>query len=149
MNLQSLSNTKGARSSRKRLGRGRGNGLGKTCARGHKGQMSRKGHKRKLHFEGGQMPLIRRIPKRGFTNYTRVEYVPVNVSALGVFDDGAEVTLETLRAAGLIKGGDKRVKILGVGSLEKKLTIKAQGFSEAARSKIEAAGGTAEVVAAG
>lgn len=148
MNLNELTNTAGSRSRRKRVGRGMGSGLGKTCGRGHKGQMSRKGHKRKLHFEGGQMPLIRRLPKRGFNNFNRLEYVPVNVGALAQFEDGTDVTVEVLRAAGLANGTAAQVKVLGVGELDKKLSVKAHAFSATARAKIEAVGGVAEVVPA-
>ena len=148
MNLHSLKNNKGAKSSRKRVGRGNGSGLGKTCGKGHKGQMSRSGHKHKPTFEGGQMRLVQRVPIRGFTNYTRVAYVAVNISDLvAAFDDGADVTLEALAAKGLGRGPKKSViKILGTGEISKKLTVHAHGFSASAISKIEAAGGSCTVV---
>ena len=146
MNLHSLKNTPGARSSRKRLGRGMASGHGKTSGRGHKGQYARSGHKHKLGFEGGQMRLIRRIPKRGFTNISRKEFLPVNVSQLEAFDTGAEVTPEVLIANGFAKGIATGIKILGSGTLSKKLMVKAHAFSAEAKAKIEAAGGTCEVV---
>lgn len=146
MDLSSLSNVKGARKSRKRVGRGRASGHGKTSTRGHKGQGARKGHKQKLGFEGGQMPLFRRMPKRGFKNPNRVELFAVNVSTLEVFTDGTEVTPEVLAANGISKSGKDGVKILGFGTLTKKLVVKANGFSETAKAKIEALGGTCEVI---
>jgi len=146
MDLQSLKNVPGARSSRKRLGRGTGSGLGKTSGRGHKGQQARKGHKHKLGFEGGQMPFIRRLPKRGFKNPAAIVYSPVNVAALNVFEDGAEVSLEALLALGLASKKTDGAKILGGGDLTKKLNVKVQAFSASAKAKIEAAGGTCEVV---
>ena len=122
-------------------------GHGKTSCKGQKGQQSRKGHKHKLVFEGGQMPLVRRLPKRGFKNYFRVDYAAVNVSVLNAFDNGAVVDAEALAQKGILKqlenGG---LKILGGGDLEKKLTVRANAFSESAKQKIEAAGGAAEEV---
>ena len=146
MNLHSLKNTTGAKSTRKRLGRGVGSGLGKTSGRGHKGQFARSGHKHKLGFEGGQMRLIRRIPKRGFTNISRKEFLPVNVAALSVFDAGTEVTPELMKARGMANGLADGIKILGNGSITKKLVVKAHGFSADAKAKIEAAGGTCEII---
>jgi len=146
MNLHSLTNTAGARHRRKRLGRGMASGLGKTSGKGHKGQMARKGNKRKLGFEGGQMPLIRRLPKRGFNNYTRKVYMPVNLSSLDAFEDGSEVTVEVLKKAGLANGQYDGIKILGDGEISKKLTVKAHKFSKSAKEKIEAAGGVCEVI---
>jgi len=146
MNLHSLKNTPGARKVRKRVGRGMGSGSGKTSGRGHKGQMARKGARNKTGFEGGQMPLIRRLPKRGFKNPSRTEYVAVNVAALGMFEAGTEVTPELLKSCGLAKGPMDGIKILGKGELSVKLSVKANAFSASARSKIEAAGGTCEVV---
>lgn len=146
MDLSSLQNTPGARKPRKRVGRGSGSGMGKTSTRGHKGQNARKGHKGKLGFEGGQMPLIRRLPKRGFTNPTRVEYGPVNVEALEIFENGTVVTLDVLRQAGMFKSKFDGVKILGTGELTKKLTLKVSAVSATAKAKIEAAGGTVEIV---
>jgi len=146
MDLSSLRNTPGARKPRKRVGRGAGSGMGKTSTRGHKGQNARKGHKGKLGFEGGQMPLIRRLPKRGFKNPTRVEYFGVNVCDLERFDAGTEVTLDVLRANGLFANKYDGVKLLGSGELTKKLTVKVNGASASAKAKIEAAGGSVEIV---
>ena len=146
MDLSSLKNTPGARKSRKRVGRGRSSGMGKTSTRGHKGQQARKGHKVKVGFEGGQMPLIRRLPKRGFTNPTRVEYVAVNVCDLERFENGTEVNLAVLRAQGLYTRKCDGVKILGNGVLTKKLNIKVNGVSATAKVKIEAVGGSVEIV---
>ncbi len=146
MNLHSLKNAPGARKTRKRVGRGMASGKGKTCGRGHKGQMARKGARNKTGFEGGQMPLIRRLPKRGFKNPARTEYGVVNVAALAAFEEGTEVTPELIESRGLANGPIDGVKILGQGELKVKLTVKANAFSASARSKIEAAGGTCEVV---
>ena len=146
MDLSSLKNVAGARKTRKRVGRGRASGLGKTSTKGHKGQQSRKGHKGKLGFEGGQMPLIRRLPKRGFKNPTRVVYCPINVCELEGFENGTEVTLDLLRANGLFANKFDGVKILGSGDLTKKLTVKVNGVSATAKAKIEAAGGSVEIV---
>jgi large subunit ribosomal protein L15 len=146
MDLHSLSNTEGARHRIMRVGRGRGSGKGKTCGRGTKGQMSRSGHKHKPTFEGGQMRLVRRLPKRGFTNPCGTGYQPVNVASLNGFEDGSEVTVETLRKAGLANGTVSRIKLLGQGKLERKLTVKVHAFSASAREKIEAAGGSCEVI---
>ena len=146
MELSSLTNTPGSRRPRKRVGRGMASGHGKTCCRGHKGQMARKGHKIKIAFEGGQMPYLRRLPKRGFKNPTRVAYSGVNLSALSVFAEGTEVTPERMREAGLASREPAGIKILGGGACDRKLTVKAQAFSAAARSKIEAAGGTCETI---
>jgi len=146
MDLSSLKNTPGARKPRKRVGRGSGSGLGKTSTRGHKGQNARKGHKGKLGFEGGQMPLIRRLPKRGFKNPTRVTYYPLNVCDLECFENGTEVTLDVLRACGLFANKFDGVKVLGSGELTKKLTVKVNGASATAKAKIEAAGGSVEIV---
>ena len=147
MNLHSLANTAGARRPRMRVGRGPASGKGKTCGRGHKGQMARSGHKHKPGFEGGQMRLSRRLPKRGFHSLDPRSYVPVNVGALSALADGAEVTLGSLTEAGLVKGASDGVKILGGGDLSKKLIVRVQAFSRSARAKIEAAGGACEVVA--
>lgn len=146
MDLSSLKNTPGARKTRKRVGRGRASGMGKTSTRGHKGQQSRKGHKVKTGFEGGQMPLIRRLPKRGFKNPTRIVYAPVNVCDLEQFDNGAEITLDVLRASGLFANKFDGVKVLGSGELTKKLTVKVNGVSASAKAKIEAVGGSVEIV---
>lgn len=146
MDLSSLKNVVGARKPRKRVGRGRASGMGKTSTRGHKGQNARKGHKGKLGFEGGQMPLMRRLPKRGFTNFTRVNYSPVNVSSLERFENGTEVTLDLLHACGLFANKFDGVKVLGNGDLTKKLIVKVNGVSATAKAKIEAAGGSVEIV---
>ena len=150
MELHSLKNNPGAKSTRKRVGQGRASGTGKTCGRGHKGQKARKGARRKVGFEGGQMRLVRRIPKRGFKCPTAKDYFNVNVGDLDRFDAGTEVTVETLEEAGLVKGaGIKRVKVLGRGEITKKLVVKVQAFSAIARSKIEAAGGACETMTRG
>jgi large subunit ribosomal protein L15 len=146
MDLHSLQTAEGSKHRRIRLGRGRASGKGKTSGRGHKGQMSRTGSTHKPLFEGGQMPLVRRLPKRGFKNFNRKEILPVNLDALNLFDDGAEVTIEVLQQKGLVNGRFDGVKILGSGNVEKKLTVKANAFSASAREKIEAAGGTCEIV---
>ena len=145
MKLHELKAAKGAKRRTKRLGRGEGSGRGKTSGRGHKGQWARKGHKFKEGFEGGQMPLIRRIPKHGFKNPSRKEFIGVNVESLAVFGDGAEVTPEIIKKQGLANGAGL-IKILGRGELAKKLTVKAHAFSATGKSKIESAGGTCEVV---
>lgn len=145
--LNTLTNVKGARKRRMRVGRGMGSGKGKTCGRGHKGQMARSGHKHKPLFEGGQMRLLRRMPKRGFDNSLfAVRYEAVNVGALARFPAGSEVTVEILQQSGLGVGRDVRIKILGQGELPHALRVKAHAFSESARRKIEAAGGTAEEI---
>ena len=147
MDLSSLTNTPGARKSRKRVGRGMGSGMGKTSTRGHKGQGARKGHKQKLGFEGGQMPLQRRLPKRGFNNIFRKEIVAVNVADLEArFENGAVVDVESLKQVGLVKNSFDGIKILGNGELTKKLTVKVSAFSATAKAKIEAAGGTCEQI---
>ncbi len=138
----------GSRRSRKRVGRGPGSGLGKTAGRGENGQKSRSGYSRKLGFEGGQMPLHRRVPKRGFTNIFRVEYRTVNVERLNAFGAGAVVTPESLREAGLLRKGGRGVKVLGGGDLQVALTVRAHKFTEAAVRKIEGAGGKAELLTA-
>ena len=143
MDLSNLTNTPGARHRRKRVGRGCGSGMGKTSTRGHKGQNARKGHKQKLGCEGGQMPLVRRLPKRGFNNARfRVETLGVNVADLEKrFEAGAEITVESLAKAGFSDNKRPRVKILATGELTKKFTVKVP-CSAAAKAKIEAAGGT-------
>ena len=147
MELNDLRPAKGAKRTRKRIGRGPGSGLGKTAGRGHKGQKSRSGYSRRFGFEGGQMPLVRRIPKRGFTNNFRVEFQVVNLRDLErVFADGDAVSPETLVANGLIRKGERPVKILAAGELTKKLEVTAHKFSQTARERIEAAGGRCEVV---
>lgn len=146
MKLHELKPAKGSRKKATRVGRGIGSGLGKTSGRGHKGQKSRSGGGVRLGFEGGQMPLYRRLPKRGFTNIFKKEIVTVNVETLNRFDGGTEVTPVLLVESGIIKGIKDGVKILGSGSLEKSLTVKAHGFSQQAQEKIEAAGGKVEVI---
>ena len=143
MDLSSLTNTPGARKRAKRVGRGCGSGMGKTCTRGNKGQNARKGHKQKLGFEGGQMPLVRRLPKRGFNNFEfRAEALGVNVSTLEkLFNAGDEITVAALAAKGLSDNKRPRVKILGNGELTKKFTVKVP-CSASAKAKIEAAGGS-------
>ena len=146
MKLHELKAAPGASRKPKRKGRGTATGQGKTAGRGMNGQKSRSGGGVRLGFEGGQMPLYRRIPKRGFTNIWRSEYVGVNVGALNVFENGTEVTPEMLMAKGLAKGVTEGIKILGEGTLEKNITVKAQKFSKTAIEKIESAGGKAEVI---
>lgn len=141
MNLHSLENSARSRKNRKRVGRGESSGRGKTCGRGTKGQGSRAGSGYDPTFEGGQMPLYRRLPKYGFKNRNRKEYNPVNVEVLNSFEDGTEVTPELLREKGLVKGKRELVKILGKGRLERKLDVTAHAFSASAREKIEDAGG--------
>jgi large subunit ribosomal protein L15 len=143
MKLHDLSPAKGSRKSRRRVGRGPGSGAGKTAGRGHKGQKSRSGFSRRPGFEGGQMPLIRRVPKRGFNNEFRTEYAVINVGRLSQLD--GEVTPERLVELGWTKRGEL-VKILGQGDLETGLTVKAHKFSRTAREKIEQAGGSCEVI---
>ncbi|MHA8138086.1 50S ribosomal protein L15 [Lactobacillaceae bacterium Scapto_B20] len=143
MKLNELKAAEGSRSSRSRIGRGRGS-KGKTAGRGQKGQKARS--KTRLGFEGGQMPLYRQMPKRGFSNFNRKEYAVVNLASLNQFDDGADVTPETLADAGLVKNVKFGIKILGEGDLTKKLTVKANKFSKSAQSAIENAGGKIEVI---
>ena len=146
MKLENLQYTEGSRFVSKRIGRGQGSGNGKTAGKGHKGQNARSGGGVALGFEGGQTPLYKRIPKRGFTNYTRKEYAIVNVASLNVFEDGATVDFETLKAAGLLKKQLDGVKVLGCGELTKKLTVKANKFSATAKESIEKAGVIVEVI---
>jgi large subunit ribosomal protein L15 len=129
-----------------RVGRGRASGKGKTSGRGHKGAYARSGHKHKPLFEGGQMPMARRIPKRGFTNVNRQVFAPVNIAALSAFEAGTVVTIELLRQTGMVKGNWDGVKVLGNGEIAKKIAVKANAFSAAAKEKIEAAGGSCEIV---
>ena len=146
MDLSNLSPAEGSvMSDNFRRGRGHGSGNGKTAGKGHKGQKARSGAPRP-GFEGGQMPLYRRIPKRGFTNINTKNIVGINVTALERFDNDTVVTVETLLEAGVIKNPRDGVKILGNGEITKKLTVKVDAFSEGAKSKIEAAGGTCEVI---
>lgn len=147
MKLHELSPAAGSTKERKRIGRGAASGQGKTAGKGHKGQKARAGRGMRAGFEGGQMPLQRRLPKRGFNNIFRKVIVAVNVADLNTrFDDGAVVDAQALKEAGLVKNYFDGVKILGNGELTKKLTVKADAFSESAKQKIEAAGGNAEVI---
>ena len=146
MKLHELQPAAGSTTVGKRKGRGLGTGNGKTAGRGHKGQWARSGGGVRPGFEGGQMPLMRRLPKRGFNNVFAKDYAELNVSALNVFEDGAEVSFETLLAKGLVAKKMDGVRILGKGELTKKLTVKAAGITATAKEKIEAAGGKAEVI---
>ena len=141
MKLHELSPAKGSKHSKKRVGRGPGSGLGKTSGKGEKGQKSRSGASTRVGFEGGQMPLIRRVPKRGFTNIFKVEYAVVNLSQLADFE--GDVTPEVLVERGLVRSG-RKVKVLGDGEIGKPLRVTADKFSKSARAKIEAAGGSCE-----
>ena len=147
MKLGELKPAAGSNKKRKRVGRGDGSGHGKTSTRGHKGQGARSGGNTKPGFEGGQMPLQRRLPKRGFRNPFRIEMSVVNLSQLEELPPGSEVTPETLISHGYLSGKHRRVKILADGSLSKALTVKAHGFSAKAKEKIEAAGGKTELIA--
>ena len=146
MKLHDLKPAVGATTAPKRLGRGTGSGLGKTSGKGHKGAKARSGGGKGPGFEGGQIPLMRRIPKRGFTNKFRTEYVAINVDRLEIFEDGQVVTPVELIEMGLIKKIEDGVKIMGNGDITKKLTVKANKFTATAKEKIEAAGGKAEVI---
>jgi large subunit ribosomal protein L15 len=147
MRLHDLKPRPGAKHRRKRLGQGESSGHGKTSGRGGKGQTARSGSSVRIGFEGGQMPLIRRIPKRGFNNAEfAVRYIPVNLEVLNKFDDGAKVDEAALRALGLANGRLQRVKILGDGELTRKLTVHAHAFSAAARAKIEKLGGACQLI---
>jgi large subunit ribosomal protein L15 len=149
MRLHDLKPRPGAKHRRKRLGQGESSGRGKTAGRGGKGQTARSGSSIRIGFEGGQMPLIRRIPKRGFNNVRfGTRYIPINLAALNVFDDGAQVNEAALRKVGLINGRGDGVKVLGTGELTKKLTVAAHAFSASAKAKIEGKGGKCEVVGA-
>lgn len=146
MKLHELSPVEGSKKEAKRIGRGHGSGQGKTAGKGHKGQKARAGKGMRVGFEGGQMPLQRRIPKRGFNNIFAKKIVSVNVGTLNKFEDGAVVDTAALVEAGIVKNSFDAVKILSNGNLTKKLTVKVSAYSEAAKAKIEAAGGKAEVV---
>ena len=146
MKLHELKPAEGARKDKTRLGRGTGSGCGKTSSRGHKGQKSRSGGGVRPGFEGGQMPIYRRLPKRGFKNIWRKEYAEVNVATLNIFDDDTTVDAVALVEIGILKNVLDGVRILGDGELTKKLNVKAQGFTKTAIQKIEAVGGTAEVI---
>lgn len=145
MKLHELGPAAGSTTAPKRLGRGVGSGLGKTSGKGHKGAKARSGGGKRPGFEGGQMPLYRRVPKKGFTNIFRTEYATVNVGQLGAFDNGAVVTAAMLKEAKIIRKTLDGVKVLGNGELTKKLTVEAAKFTASAKEKIEALGGKAEV----
>ncbi|MGN0557837.1 MAG: 50S ribosomal protein L15 [Acutalibacteraceae bacterium] len=146
MKLHELSPVEGSKKSPKRIGRGHGSGWGKTAGKGHKGQKVRSGKGMRVGFEGGQMPLQRRIPKRGFNNIFAKEIVAINVGTLNRFENGAVVDAKALVEAGIVKNSFDGIKVLGNGKLEKNLTVKVSAYSESAKAKIEAAGGKAEVV---
>ena len=146
MRLDELKPTEGSRFAVKRVGRGSGSGTGKTSGKGHKGQNARSGGGVRPGFEGGQMPLYRRLPKRGFTNIFAKQYVTINVEVLEKFENGAEVTAETLKEAGIISKTLDGVKILGRGELTKSLNVKVANYTASAKEKIEKAGGKAEVI---
>ena len=146
MELSKLSPVEGSTQVGKRKGRGHGSGNGKTAGRGHKGQKARSGGKVRAGFEGGQMPLVRRIPKRGFNNVFAKPLTAINLTVLNRFEDGAVVNTEALLNAGIIKKAPNGVKVLGNGKIEKNLTVQVAAFSDSAKAKIEAAGGKAEVI---
>lgn len=146
MKLHELQPTEGSRRVRNRVGRGSSSGNGKTAGRGQKGQKARSGGGTRLGFEGGQTPLFRRLPKRGFTNINRKDYAIVNIDALNRFEDGAEVTPIVLVEAGLVKDEKDGIKVLGNGEISKKLTVKAAKFSKSAEEAIKNAGGSVEVI---
>ena len=146
MKLHELSPAEGSTKASKRIGRGHGSGQGKTAGKGHKGQNARSGGGVAIGFEGGQTPLFKRIPKRGFTNFTRVEYAVVNLDTLNRFEDGAVVTPEVLKETGIVKKQLNGIKVLGNGKLEKKLTVKCNKISASAKKAIEEVGGTVEVL---
>lgn len=147
MKLENLKYNDGSKTQRNRVGRGTGSGNGKTSGKGHKGQKARSGYSRKAGFEGGQLPLYRRLPKRGFSNANfKCEYAVINLSDLNRFDEGTVVTPELLKETGLLKKQLSGVKVLGNGKLEKKLTVKANKFSSTAKDAIESVGGKVEVI---
>lgn len=146
MKLHELHPAEGSTTAAKRLGRGVGSGLGKTSGKGHKGAKARSGGGKRPGFEGGQMPLYRRVPKKGFTNIFGTDYATVNVENLNVFEDGTVVDAQALIDAGLIRKAQDGLKVLGNGELTKKLTVKAAKYTASAKEKIEAVGGTAEVI---
>lgn len=146
MKLHELSPAAGSNKEVKRIGRGHGSGQGKTAGKGHKGQKARAGRGMRIGFEGGQMPLQRRIPKRGFNNIFAKKIVAINVSSLEKFENGATVDIAALKEAGIVKNSFDGVKVLSSGELTKSLTVKVNAYSEAAKAKIEAAGGKAEVI---
>lgn len=146
MNLHELKYNEGARKNTKRLGRGQGSGQGKTAGKGHKGQNARSGGGVAIGFEGGQTPIYKRIPKRGFTNFTRVEYAIINLDQLNMFEEGTVVDPVALVATGLVKKLKDGIKVLGNGTLEKKLTVKCHKISASAKEAIEKVGGQVEVL---
>ncbi len=146
MNLSDLNQRSERYKARKRVGRGTGSGTGKTSTRGQKGQKSRSGYSRTWSFEGGQIPLFRKLPKRGFNNVFKTQYDVVNVDTLNRLDDGATVTIDSLVAAGMVKNPHGKLKVLGRGKLEKKLTVEAVKFTATARQQIEALGGEAKEI---
>lgn len=146
MKLNELKATEGSRRNRKRVGRGTSSGYGKTSGRGQKGQLARSGGKTRLDFEGGQMPLYRRMPKRGFNNINRKEYAIINLNDLNKFEAGSEVTIDSLKEAGIVKKELAGVKLLANGKLDVKLTVKVNKVSESAKKAVETAGGTVEVI---
>lgn len=146
MKLHELKPAEGSRKRRKRVGRGIGSGTGKTSGRGHDGQNARSGGGVRLGFEGGQIPLFQRLPKRGFTNINRKDYAIVNLDTLNRFEEGTEVTPELLLETGVVSNAKSGIKILGNGTLDKKITVKANKFSASAKEAIEKAGGQTEVV---
>lgn len=146
MKLHNLKPAEGSAKAAWRKGRGPGSGNGKTAGKGHKGQNARSGGGVRIGFEGGQLPLYRKLPKRGFFNHFATKYAVVNVSTLAKFEDGAVVDLEILRNCGIVKSGEDKLKVLGNGEIAKKITVKAAVFSASAKEKIEAAGGKTEVV---
>jgi large subunit ribosomal protein L15 len=147
MKLHDLHPSPGSRTKKKRLGRGPGSGLGKTAGKGHKGLLARSGRPNQAGFEGGQMPLARRLPKRGFTNNFRVEYSVVNLKALVAHEETQHFTLETFKERGWIKGRNPLIKVLGTGEINRPLVVEAHKFSDSAKQKIENAGGQAKVIA--
>ena len=148
LELHNLRPSKGANKKRKRVGRGPGSGTGKTAGKGHNGQKSRSGYRLRPGFEGGQMPLYRRLPKRGFHNIFSKKYAIVNVQDLNQFEAGATITPELLKKQGVVKKLDDGLRVLGEGTLERKITVHAHHFSQAARRKIEEAGGSVEILTA-
>ena len=146
MNLNELKYNEGARHTRKRLGRGQGSGTGKTAGKGHKGQNARSGGGVAIGFEGGQTPFFKSMPKRGFTNFNRVEYAVVNLSDLNRFEDGTTVTPELLKQAGIVKKQLDGIKVLGNGKLQKKVNVTCNKISKSAQAAIEKAGGKVEVI---
>lgn len=146
MKLNEVKATEGSRRNRKRVGRGTSSGYGKTSGRGQKGQLARSGGKTRLGFEGGQMPLYRRMPKRGFNNINRKEYAIINLNDLNKFEAGSEVTIDSLKEAGIVKKELAGVKLLANGKLDVKLTVKVNKVSESAKKAVETAGGTVEVI---